>query len=206
MLHRYILTAARIPPAAVSLRYASSPLSTLRASHRPLAAHRTFTTMSAPVDASVAVPTPVDAAAPAVDAAATEPKAKSRGQLNNEKGKKAKNAAAAADGAEEAKEAKAIPAPWVMPEYMEHRIKCWDAAVAARAEEKKDAKAIKITLPDGKVIDGVAGVTTPLEIAKGISNSLAEKIIVAKVRKEQAHACGSSNDQTGTASFRMQHV
>jgi threonyl-tRNA synthetase len=67
---------------------------------------------------------------------------------------------------------------------MEYRVKCWDAAVAKRAaaaDGAKDAQPIKITLPDGKVIDGIAGVTTPLDIAKGISNSLAEKILVAKV-------------------------
>lgn len=37
-------------------------------------------------------------------------------------------------------------------------------------------------LPDGKEKEGVSFETTPLEIAKSISNSLAEKIVVAKVR------------------------
>lgn len=41
---------------------------------------------------------------------------------------------------------------------------------------------IKITLPDGKVKDGVSFETTALEIAKQISNSLAEKLVVAKVK------------------------
>jgi hypothetical protein len=43
-------------------------------------------------------------------------------------------------------------------------------------------EAIKVTLPDGKVKEGTSFVTTPLEIAKSISNSLPDKICVAKVR------------------------
>lgn len=42
--------------------------------------------------------------------------------------------------------------------------------------------AITITLPDGKVKEGTAWATTPLNIAEGISKSLAEKVVVAKVR------------------------
>lgn len=41
---------------------------------------------------------------------------------------------------------------------------------------------IKITLPDGKVKDGTSFVTTPLDIAKSLSNSLPEKVCVAKVK------------------------
>ena len=37
-------------------------------------------------------------------------------------------------------------------------------------------------LPDGKIKDGVSFETTPLEIAKSISNSLPDKVIVAKVK------------------------
>lgn len=41
---------------------------------------------------------------------------------------------------------------------------------------------IKITLPDGKVKEGVSFETTPLEIAKQLSNSLPDKVVVAKVK------------------------
>ena len=61
------------------------------------------------------------------------------------------------------------------------RVKCWDAAAAKRAQDVKQQKPIKVTLPDGKVIDATAHLTTPLDIAKGLSNSLAEKVLVAKV-------------------------
>lgn len=158
------------------------------------------------------------AAAPAAAAAApVAEKAKTKGQLNNEKGKlkkegklvegaagesasakapkepkakKDKDASAAVEGEEESKDGKekVIPAPWVMPEWMEHRTKSWDEVVAKRAAasaaQASEPLPINITLPDGKVIAGVAGVTTPLDIAKGISNSLAERIIVAKVNGE----------------------
>lgn len=40
---------------------------------------------------------------------------------------------------------------------------------------------IKVTLPDGKVIEGESWFTCPLDIAKSLSNSLAEKVIVARV-------------------------
>jgi threonyl-tRNA synthetase len=48
---------------------------------------------------------------------------------------------------------------------------------AARAA----AVPIKIVLPDGAVKEGIKGATTPLEVAAGISKSLAKKVVVAKV-------------------------
>jgi threonyl-tRNA synthetase len=44
-----------------------------------------------------------------------------------------------------------------------------------------DEKPITITLPDGSTRPGIAGKTTPMEIAKGISAGLAKKVIIAKV-------------------------
>jgi threonyl-tRNA synthetase len=41
---------------------------------------------------------------------------------------------------------------------------------------------IKIVLPDGKVKEGTSFVTTPLDIAKQLSNSLPDKVCVAKVK------------------------
>lgn len=144
--------------------------------------------MSAPAEnvSGVPVESVGDAAAAAAPSTSTPTAAadgKKKGQLKNEKGKKDKAAASEKDEEDESKEAKAPPAPWVMPAYMEYRMKCWDEAAAKRAAEQAqlEQKPIKITLPDGKVIDGVAHVTTPYDIAKGISNSLAEKVMVAKV-------------------------
>jgi len=65
------------------------------------------------------------------------------------------------------------------PAYIDHRIKLWDE-LSARKKPVAGGK-ITITLPDGKTVEGVAGQTTALDVAKGISKGLAEKAVVAKV-------------------------
>lgn len=45
-----------------------------------------------------------------------------------------------------------------------------------------EPKTIKVTLPDGKVVEGIAGKTTALDIAGGISKQLRDETVVAKVR------------------------
>ncbi|PVZ97588.1 hypothetical protein BB558_004586 [Smittium angustum] len=69
------------------------------------------------------------------------------------------------------------------PEYIDKRIeifervkKAQDAIIAAKPRQP-----ITITLPDGKVIDGISYETTPMEIAKSISTSLAKRLVIAKV-------------------------
>ena len=44
------------------------------------------------------------------------------------------------------------------------------------------SREIDITLPDGKIIKGTSFRTTPLEIATNISNKLAERVVVARVK------------------------
>jgi threonyl-tRNA synthetase len=41
---------------------------------------------------------------------------------------------------------------------------------------------INIVLPDGKIKEGTSFVTTPLDVAKMLSNSLPDKVTVAKVK------------------------
>lgn len=72
------------------------------------------------------------------------------------------------------------------PEYLGHRIRMfdelkikYDAFVASQ-----ERRAIKITLPDGRQMDGTAWETTPLMIAKSISNSLADRVVISKVDGE----------------------
>ena len=48
----------------------------------------------------------------------------------------------------------------------------------------KEPKAIKITLPDGKQLDGESWRTTPLQIAEKISKGLADNTVIAKVNDE----------------------
>lgn len=68
-------------------------------------------------------------------------------------------------------------------EFIEHRLKIWEELKAKQVEEKKNIP-IKITLPDGKVVNGIADQTTPLEVASSISKGLAEASVVAKVNGE----------------------
>uniref|UniRef100_A0A8C7CXD8 threonine--tRNA ligase n=1 Tax=Oncorhynchus kisutch TaxID=8019 RepID=A0A8C7CXD8_ONCKI len=54
-----------------------------------------------------------------------------------------------------------------------------DALMAERAE--KDSKSIKVTLPDGKVVEAESWKTTPYQVAAGISQGLADATVIAKV-------------------------
>jgi len=69
------------------------------------------------------------------------------------------------------------------PPYLKERAATWDRLWAEHQEElaAKQHGPIKITLPDGSVRDGVAWLTTPLEIAESISKRLASDCVVALV-------------------------
>uniref|UniRef100_A0A673NP36 threonine--tRNA ligase n=1 Tax=Sinocyclocheilus rhinocerous TaxID=307959 RepID=A0A673NP36_9TELE len=54
-----------------------------------------------------------------------------------------------------------------------------DALLSEKAA--KDSKPIKITLPDGKVVDGESWKTTPYQVACGISQGLADNTVISKV-------------------------
>ena len=70
------------------------------------------------------------------------------------------------------------------PKLLADRLAVYDRVQVAYAERiaQKPKNPIKITMPDGSVKDGVSWETTPMDIAKQISNSLAKKIIVAEVK------------------------
>ncbi|KAI9205849.1 tars protein [Polychytrium aggregatum] len=69
------------------------------------------------------------------------------------------------------------------PEYIDKRIKIFDEIKKRKDDELREMPRtpIKITLPNGKEVDGVAYETTPMSVAKGISTSLAKKVIISKV-------------------------
>jgi threonyl-tRNA synthetase len=70
----------------------------------------------------------------------------------------------------------------VLPAYVKHRMAKWDEYTAKRAAEPPiPASPIVVTLPDGAQKEGTAGVTTPMDIANGISKGLAQRVICAKV-------------------------
>ncbi|CAK6950827.1 threonine--tRNA ligase 1%2C cytoplasmic [Scomber scombrus] len=91
--------------------------------------------------------------------------------------KKAKNAAGDSGG-----KAELSPAP----QYIEDRLTMYaklkaehDALMTERAA--KDSRPIKVTLPDGKVVDAESWKTTPYQVACGISQGLADNTVIAKV-------------------------
>ncbi|KAF9159010.1 threonyl-tRNA synthetase [Actinomortierella ambigua] len=69
------------------------------------------------------------------------------------------------------------------PEYLAHRIAMFDK-LKKIADEEDAAQArvpISITMPDGSIREGTAWETSPMDIAKAIAKSLAERVVIAKV-------------------------
>ncbi|KAJ3100474.1 threonyl-tRNA synthetase [Phlyctochytrium planicorne] len=69
------------------------------------------------------------------------------------------------------------------PDYVQHRIDIFDDLYAKYQEElaAKPRVDIKITLPDGREMSGKSWETTPMDIAKLLSKSLSERVVIAKV-------------------------
>ncbi|PAV75103.1 hypothetical protein WR25_05460 [Diploscapter pachys] len=74
--------------------------------------------------------------------------------------------------------------PW--PQFIQERINLWDRLMIKYKADiaAKEPTPIKITLPDGKVHEGKAWRTTPLEIAERISKGLADTAVISKVNGE----------------------
>ncbi|RNF02349.1 putative threonyl-tRNA synthetase [Trypanosoma conorhini] len=71
------------------------------------------------------------------------------------------------------------------PEFWKPRDALFEELFAAQEARRKCMQApITVTLSDGKRIPATSWLTTPLEIAKQLSNSLPEKVIVARVNDE----------------------
>uniref|UniRef100_A0A0N5AWK9 threonine--tRNA ligase n=1 Tax=Syphacia muris TaxID=451379 RepID=A0A0N5AWK9_9BILA len=71
--------------------------------------------------------------------------------------------------------------PW--PTFITDRIALLEKLAARYTAEllAKEHKSIKVTLPDGKQVEGESWVTTPFSVAESISKGLADSAIVAKV-------------------------
>lgn len=72
------------------------------------------------------------------------------------------------------------------PSYIDERIKLYDKLRQEYLDElkAKPKEKIQVTLPDGKVVEGLSWETTPYQVACGISQGLADNTIVAKVDSE----------------------
>uniref|UniRef100_A0A6M2DV42 threonine--tRNA ligase n=1 Tax=Xenopsylla cheopis TaxID=163159 RepID=A0A6M2DV42_XENCH len=94
--------------------------------------------------------------------------------------KSAKEKKAAGDSKSSVSELK----PW--PSYIEERLVLWDKLKAQYDAELQamPEKTIIITLPDGKEVEGLAWKTSPYDVAKGISQGLADNTVIAKVNSE----------------------
>lgn len=69
------------------------------------------------------------------------------------------------------------------PDFLQRRVDMFDRLKKKYDEEiaKKPRERITITMPDGSIKEGTSWETTPAEIAKGISNSLLKRTIVARL-------------------------
>ena len=72
------------------------------------------------------------------------------------------------------------------PDFIAERLALFDRIKAENAEilASKPSEEITITLPDGKEVPAQSWKTTPYEVAKGISQGLADNSVVAKVNGE----------------------
>ncbi|KAK6189003.1 hypothetical protein SNE40_005063 [Patella caerulea] len=72
------------------------------------------------------------------------------------------------------------------PEFLEKRQKLWDKLKKEHDDwlAAQTPAPIKVTLPDGKVVEGESWRTTPYDVAKGISQGLADNTVIAKVNDE----------------------
>ncbi len=99
-------------------------------------------------------------------------------------GKRTKLATSHKTGAEEIQ---IIGGEWKFqkkPAFLAERATYFNELYAAQVEKyaAMPQEPITVTLPDGNTKQGVSFKTTPLDVAKMISNQLAKKIIVAQVR------------------------
>ncbi|CAG8562565.1 4547_t:CDS:10 [Paraglomus brasilianum] len=70
-----------------------------------------------------------------------------------------------------------------LPEYIAYRIELFEQWKLLYDEEIKQKPRVKITItfPDGRTREGTAWETTPMDVAKEISKSLSERVVIAKV-------------------------
>ncbi|KAJ1035870.1 hypothetical protein NDA13_000529 [Ustilago tritici] len=106
-----------------------------------------------------------------------EKQQKQQQQQKGEKKPKAKKDAAA-DGASKA------PLEFTpKPAYFDHRIAMFEKLKAEQGAEfaAKPRQPITVTMPDGSTRQGTSFETSPMDIAKEISKSLSERIVISKV-------------------------
>jgi len=79
--------------------------------------------------------------------------------------------------------------PTKNPSFLAHRVSVFDRCLKQQEEilSSKPRVPIQITLPDGTVKEGTSWETTPLAVATGISQGLAQHVVIAKVTYTSKH-------------------
>ena len=112
-------------------------------------------------------------------------------KAGKEKAVKEERKEEAKEAAEESKSLDAVQTvDYPLPPFIQHRVKVWDR-IASRASPHPDPSSttptpprpITITLPDGRQLPGTAGVTTPYDVAKSLTNS-PDRFVLAKVNDQ----------------------
>ncbi|GAC98443.1 threonyl-tRNA synthetase [Pseudozyma hubeiensis SY62] len=107
-----------------------------------------------------------------------QPKQQQQGQQQQKGEKKPKAKKESADGASKA------PLEFTpKPAYFDHRIAMFEKLKAEQDAEfaAKPRQPITVTMPDGSTRQGTSYETSPMDIAKEISKSLSERIVISKV-------------------------
>ncbi|KAF4524461.1 hypothetical protein B566_EDAN011884 [Ephemera danica] len=101
-------------------------------------------------------------------------------QAGNAQPAKKEKAKTPSKGANEAKCTK------IWPPFIDDRLVMWNQLKASYEADlaAKTPEPIEVTLPDGKVVQGQSWRTSPYEVAKGISQGLADNAVIAKVNGE----------------------
>ncbi|XP_065337591.1 threonine--tRNA ligase 1, cytoplasmic-like isoform X1 [Cloeon dipterum] len=70
-----------------------------------------------------------------------------------------------------------------LPTFINDRLVIWDTLKQSYLDDlaAKSPEKIEITLPDGKIVEAESWRTTPYDVAKGISQGLADNTVIAKV-------------------------
>ncbi|KAF5322995.1 hypothetical protein D9611_009286 [Ephemerocybe angulata] len=158
----------------LGLRLCRRPLPLPRClSYRNRIAHRVPATTRA-----LAMTTPVASSSHPVQIPALENPHAGDASKGTKKDKKAKGNAASASGHPLELSPK--------PEFFDHRIKIFDELKAEYDEfvKAQPREEITVTMPDGSERKATSWETTPMDVAKEVSKSLSERIVISKVDGE----------------------
>lgn len=110
-----------------------------------------------------------------------EKKEQAVNQKGNQKGNKKKEKKKGGGGGGGGGVGTGEMSPW--PSYIQERITLFDKLHSEYEEylSTRERKPIKVTLPDGKEVEGESWTTTPFDIANGISAGLAQNSVISKV-------------------------